>query len=271
MIGTLRTRRIRHAWTIIAALTLMAPTAALAQCDLKAEFGGVVNPTVPTGQPASLSIRFSNLATEGACPANQVRLHRTSATGPATVAAPMAFQALPALAPQGVALLTFQVESPLPATHVYELEYQTPHQDANNGNHRPTRTVTFTYPAVTLAVPDLMVTAVRPVGGLRVGGCNTVHVTVRNAGSATSMETQLTLRLFGPSPGVALVERKAIAVAAFAAGESRTIPVSAVLVPGAGAWRLEVMADATTVVTETNEANNTRVETITGVSSPCAP
>ena len=269
MTGILNPRRLWLAPALVGAIALGVPTAALAQCDLDAEFGGVANPTFPTGQPASLSVRFSNLAKDGACPANQVRLRRTGGTSAAAVTAAMPLQALPALAPAGVALLTFQVESPLPGTHVYEVEYATPHEDANNRNHHPTRTVTFTYPAVTLAPPDLAVTSIRPVDGLRIGGCNTVNVTVRNAGGALSASTQVTLRLFGPTPGATLVDRKALPVAPFAAGESRTIAVAAVSVPGAGGWRLEAMADATTAVTETSESNNTLAVTVDDVSRPC--
>ncbi len=268
MTGTLTPRRIRHALTIIGALTLGAPAAALAQCDLDATFGGNASQTFPTGQPANLTVRFTNLASSGACAANQVRLRLT---GGNLVAAAMAFQPLPALTPKGVVLLTFQIQSPLPATLVYEVEYATAHQDADNANHHPTRAVTFTYPAVTLAVPDLAVTSVRPVDHLRVGGCNTVNVTVRNLGSALPTATQLTLLVYGPAPGAALVDRKALPVAAFAAGESRTIPVTAVTVPAAGAWRLEATADATTAVTEVSETNNTQGVKVDDVSQLCKP
>ncbi len=271
MTGTLTPRRIRHALTIIGALTLGAPAAALAQCDLDATFGGNASQTFPTGQPASLSVRFTNLAAEGACAANQVRLRRTGGSGAAAVVAAMAFQVLPALSPAGVVLLTFQVESPLPGAYLYEVEYGTAHQDADNANHHPTRAVTFTYPAVTLAVPDLAVTSVRPVDHLRVGGCNTVNVTVRNLGSALPTATQLTLLVYGPAPGAALVDRKALPVAAFAAGESRTVPVIAVTVPTAGAWRLEATADATTAITEVSETNNTQGLKVDGVSQLCKP
>lgn len=268
MTGILRPRRLRHALTIIGTLTLGAPAAALAQCDLDARFGGNASQTFLTGQPAGLSVRFTNLATTGDCAANQVRLRLT---GGSLVTAPMAFQVLPALPPKGVVLLTFQATVPLPGTHVFEVEYATPHQDIDNGNHHPTRAVTFNAPAVTLTLPDLTVTTVRPVGGLRVGSCNTVNVTVRNAGGALPTATQLTLLVYGPAPGSALVDRHAMPVAAFAAGESRTIPVPAVSVSSAGAWRLEVMADATTAVTETSESNNIQGVTIGDVSRPCTP
>ena len=271
MTGTLTPRRMRHALTIIGALTLGSPAAALALCDLKAEFGGNASQTFPTGQPASVPVRFTNLAAEGACAANQVRLRRSGGSGGAVATAPMAFQTLPALSPKGVVLLTFAVESPLPGAHVYEVEYATAHQDADNANHQPSRTLTFTYPAVTLAVPDLTVISVRPVDRLRVGGCNTVNVTVRNLGGALPTATQLTLLLYGPAPGAALVDRKALPVAAFAAGESRTIPVTAVTVPSAGAWRLEASADATTAVAEASETNNTQSVKIDDVSRPCTP
>lgn len=198
MTGTLIPPRIRHALTIIGSLTLGAPAAALAQCDLDAKFGGNASQTFLTGQPAGLSVRFTNLATTGDCAANQVRLRLT---GGSLVTAPMAFQALPALPPKGVVVLTFQVTVPLPGTHVFEVEYATPHQDVDNGNHHPTRTVTFSAPAVTLALPDLMVTSVGPVDGLRVGNCNTVNVTVRNTGSALQTATQLTLLVYRSSAG----------------------------------------------------------------------
>jgi len=268
MIGTLTPRWIRLTLTTIGALMLVGPAAALAQCDLKAEFGGAASATFPTGQPASVPVRFTNLAAEGACAANQVRLRLT---GGNLVAAAMAFQPLPSLTPKGVVLLTFQVQSALPASLVYEVEYATAHQDADNGNHQPSRTLTFTYPAVTLAVPDLTVISVRPVDQLRVGGCNTVNVTVRNLGGALPSATQLTLLMYGPAPGAALVDRKALPVAAFAAGESRTIPVTAVRVPSAGAWRLEATADATTVVTEVSETNNTQGVKFDDVSQRCKP
>jgi len=267
MTGTLIPPWIRHALTIIGSLTLGAP-AALAQCDLDAKFGGNASQTFLTGQPAGLSVRFTNLATSGDCAANQVRLRLT---GGSLVTAPMVFQALPALPPKGVVVLTFQVTVPLPGTHVFEVEYATPHQDVDNGNHHPTRAVTFSAPAVTLAQPDLMVTSVGPVDVLRVGKCNTVNVTVRNTGSALQTATQLTLLVYGPAPGNALVDRHAIPVAAFAAGESRTIPVPAVSVPSAGAWRIEAMADATIAATEMSESNNTRRVTIDDVSRPCQP
>lgn len=268
MTGTLTPRRIGHALPVIGALMLGAPVAALAQCDLDAKFGGNASQTFPTGQPATLTVRFTNLAGTGACAANQVRLRPTGAN---VVAAAMAFQALPALAPKGVVLLTFQVQSSLPATLVYEVEYATTHTDADNGNHQPTRAVTFTYPAVTLAVPDLTVTTVRPVNPWRVGDCNTVNVTVRNLGGALATATQLTLLVYGPAPGSALVDRKALPVAALAAGDSRTLTVSAVTVPGAGAWRLEATADATTAVSEVSETNNTHAVKTDDVTQACRP
>ncbi len=268
MTGTLILRRLRHIVTFAGALALLAPASALAQCDLDAKFGGVANPTFVTGQPGSLSVRFTNVATNGDCAANQVRLRLTKSN---LVVAPMPFQSLPALAPSGVALLTFQVEAALPGTYVYEVEYATAQQDANDANHHPTRTVTFSAPAVTLALPDLTVTSVRPVTGLRVGRCNTVNVTVRNAGAALPAETQLTLMVYGPTPGAALVDRHAVAVAAFAAGESRTMSVPGVSVPSAGGWRLEATGDATTAVSETSETNNLLRITIDVGADPCRP
>lgn len=268
MTGTLTPRRIRHALIILGALTLGAPAAALAQCDLDATFGGNASQTFPTGQPANLTVRFTNLASTGDCAANQVRLRLT---GGNFVAAAMAFQALPALTPKGAVLLTFEVQSPLPATLVYEVEYATPHHDADDGNHRPTRTVTFTSPAVTLALPDLSITAVRPAADLRVGDCNTVSVTVRNAGAALSTTTQLTLMLFGPLPDDTTVDRKALTIGAFAAGEVRTVAVPALRVPKSGSWRLEAVADATLSVSESNETNNVAVLKVDAVERRCAP
>lgn len=271
MTGTLRLRRLRLALAIVATLSLAAPVAARAQCDLAAAFVSGGSATVPTGSPVGLTVRLSNLAATGDCAANQVRLRRTGGTGVAAVTAPMAFQPLPALAPAGVAMLTFLVQSSQPGTYVYEVEYATPHTDADGGNHHPTRTVTFSAPAVTLALPDLTVTSVRAVDGLRVGRCNTVNVTLRNGGTAVAAATQLVLFLKGPLPGTALVDRHAIDVTGFAAGESRTMQVPSVWVPGAGSWRLEATADAIAAVAESSETNNTLGVKVEGGPAACRP
>lgn len=252
-------------------LAAVAPATALAQCDLKAEFAAPAGNSLPGGQPVDWTVRFTNVSGSETCAANKVRLSRTGGGNAFAVGNVTEYRTLPALGPQASTTLTFpEAKTPLTGTYVYKPEYATVHHDADNANHHPSRTVTFST-AVTLTLPDLVVTAVLAGrDGIRVGTCNTIVVQLKNAGSATTTATQLALAVVGPGTANAIATNKTVTVGALANGQQQTIEFKGINVPQAGTWRFVAAADAGKSLTESDETNNTgalRAE----AQLPCTP
>lgn len=132
-----------HRWLpLFAAFALPA-----AACDLKAEFIAPTGSTHNGANPLPWEIRFSNVATAGDCPANQVRLVRQPAdpaqAGSLAIggAGPLALRAL---APKETVTLRLVDNSPPKSgTYVYRPSYATKFLDSNERNHQPTRSMSF--------------------------------------------------------------------------------------------------------------------------------
>ena len=252
-------------------LAAAAPATALAQCDLKAEFTAPAGTSLPGGQPVQWSLRFTNVSGSGTCAANKVRLQRSGGSTAVALGNVTVYRTLPALGPLASTTLTFpEATTPASGTYVYKPEYATPHDDADNANHHPSRTVTFSSTA-TLALPDLVVTEVLAGrNGVRVGACNTIVVRLKNAGSGIAPTTQLALAVVGPGTANAVADSRTVHVGGLASGQQQAIEIKGLNVPQAGSWRFVAAADSGKAVVESDETNNTGALRA-DAQQPCTP
>lgn len=259
-----------------AAIALLAALhgAAWAQCDLQVH---VVFPSlalVGGGSSLTWKLGFANVAASGSCAANQVRLNRhvgTTASGPATaVGGSGSWQPLPALAPgQSVQIDFNEASPPTSGLHTYKLVYATPHSDADNGNHHPTKTVEFVASTIASQPTDLHVLSLGPSQTLRIGDCNTVRVRVRNAGASYSGLPVLALRVYRPGLPDNPADSRTLPIGELAAGQTREFRIERVRVPQDGPWQIGVVVDATQLVAEASETNNHGTYTMNNVSAAC--
>jgi len=256
-------------------LGMVLPVRASAQCDLKADFIYPTGSSEPGGQSANWTLRFINVAATGTCAANNVRLVRyagSSASGTATaIGGTGALKALPALAPQDSATLSFpELSTPTTGTHTYKPVYASPHNDANNFNHHPTRTVGFQASPTYSLPPDLTVLRLLPVSpGIRVGACNTLRVSVRNLGGNLVGRSVLRLLVYRPGLPGTVVHTASLPLGDFLPTASRDLEFRGVNVPQSGPWRFDAVADAADAITESNEANTRSTMDFTNVATPC--
>lgn len=120
---------------------------ALAECDLKVTFTAPTGDALTGGQEITWTLKFENIG-DSQCAANRVRLRRYTgkrATGYGVqIGGSGNLQALPALEPGETAELTFvERRSPNRRTYTYKISYSSAHNDTDNFNHHPTKTVTY--------------------------------------------------------------------------------------------------------------------------------
>jgi hypothetical protein len=247
--------------TVLAAFALAAfcsgPSEALAQCDLKAEFVAPVASSLPGAQPVTWTMRFKN---EGSapCAGNKIKLNRYSggtASGYGTaVGGSGAFQDLPALNAGQTADLSFPESAPpQTGTFTYKAAYSKAHNDSNNFNHHPTKTVKYDAPA---GPPDLVVVSAEFVGSPAVGSCNVVRVTVKNQGGAAKA-SRVAAIVFPAGNPFQNRDQKEMDFPALGAGVTSSREVRGLQIFSQGALTLQAVADSGSQVTESNENNNT--------------
>jgi hypothetical protein len=239
------------------AALLLGASPALAQCDLKAEFVAPAANNVPGAQPLTWTMRFKNEGS-AACAANKLKLNRYSggtASGYGTaVGGSGAFQDLPALNAGQTADLSFPESAPPQSgTFTYKAAYSKPHNDANNFNHHPTKTIVFDAPT---GPPDLVVVSAKFVRAPAVGSCNTVRVTVKNQGGK-SKPFRVTAIVFPAGNPFQNRDQKEAAFSVLGAGVTSSREVTGLQIFSQGALTLQVVADSGNEVTESNENNNT--------------
>ncbi|MEM7049955.1 MAG: CARDB domain-containing protein [Acidobacteriota bacterium] len=129
-------------------------------CELAAVFSWPTYSNLPASNPAKLTAKFTNSGGES-CPAKTLVLRRYSGSSPSGPAVTVGSSQLPTVAASRTKKVSW-VDSnhPTSGTFTYAFTYQGGFSDGNNGNHSPSKTVTFTSP-------------VRPGGGGGSGaGCD---------------------------------------------------------------------------------------------------
>lgn len=236
---------------------------ALAQCDLRAVFVAPVSNALPGGQLVTWTVRFSNAATTGSqaqCAANQIRLNRysggTASGSGVTVGGSGNLVNLPALSPGAQVNLSFQeAASPASGTYTYKPVYATPHNDADNFNHHPTKTVVFEeQPAVQA---DLLVSSAQFEGGAaRVGNCNVVRIVVRNQGGLANVISQAKVIVFPSGTPFVNRDEKSVNLSSFTANSTQGKDVKGLRISTPGNWTVQIVADSGQVIAESDENNN---------------
>lgn len=242
------------------------------QCDLETTFIAPTGNTVTGGQAVTWTLKFENIGA-GQCAANTIRLRRYSgntASGYGTaIGGSGNLETLPALAQAGSVNLSF-VENypPGTGTYTYKASYSSPHNDGNNFNHYPTKTVTFQAGAAP-GPPDLDVETAAFNVGPAVGNCNSVTVTVKNLGGLGNQITRVTVILFPTgNPFQNRVEKNAF-FSAFQAGQSQSRTVSGLNIAVVGSWTMQVVADSQQQLDESDENNNIFTQNNINVTQNC--
>lgn len=235
----------------------IVPSEAFAQCDLKAEFVAPAASSLPGAQPVTWTLRFKNEGS-AACAGNKIKLNRYSggtASGyGSAVGGSGAFQDLPALTAGQTADLSFPESAPpQTGTFTYKAAYSTAHNDSNNFNHHPTKTVKYDAPA---GPPDLVVVSAEFVRSPAVGACNVVRVTVKNQGGAAKA-SRVTAIAFPAGNPFQNRDQKEMEFPALGAGVTSSREVRGLQIFSQGALTLQAVADSGNQVTESNENNNT--------------
>ncbi|MCZ6820164.1 MAG: hypothetical protein O7G31_11850 [Calditrichaeota bacterium] len=241
-------------------------------CDLETTFTAPTGNTVTGGQAVTWTLKFENIGS-GQCAANTIRLRRYSgntASGYGTaVGGSGNLKTLPALAAAGSVNLSF-VENypPNTGTYSYKASYSSPHNDGNNFNHHPTKTVTFQAGAAP-GPPDLFVESVLFHVGPAVGNCNSVTVTVKNLGGLANQITKVTVILFPTgNPFQNRVQKDAF-FSAFPPGQSQSRTISGLNIAVVGSWTMQVVADSGQQLAESNENNNIFTQNNINVTQNC--
>jgi hypothetical protein len=179
---------------------------------------------------------------------------------------------LRALAPEAsVDLVFIETGTPTSGSHVYRPVRASPHDDSDNGNHHPARTVTFTTSVTLKSRPDLTIAPLPPPApGIRVGNCNALRVRVGNAGGSLAGLNQLRVLVYRPGQPGDVADRHTVQLGDLPAGQSRDVEVRPIQVPLPGPWRFEVIADAANTIDESNESNN-RAAIDANVTQLCPP
>ncbi len=242
------------------------------QCDLETTFIAPTGNTVTSGQAATWTLKFENIG-GGQCAANTIRLRRYSgntASGYGTaIGGSGNLEALTALASGQFADLSFVENSP-PNTGVYtyKASYSSAHNDGNNFNHHPTKTVTFEAGAAP-GPPDLMVESVSFDVGPAVGNCNSVTVTVKNLGGLANAFNRVTVVLFPTGNSFQNRVSKDASFGAFQPGQSQSRTVSGLNIAVVGSWTMQVVADSQQVLDESDENNNIFTQYNINVTQDC--
>lgn len=121
-----------------------------AACDLKLEFSAPTGTSLSANQPVDFIVRAENIGS-GACPQRSVKLNRyNNSTGSGYGSqiggsgASRLIPALPAKQQTNNQVLTLTwTDDPSPGTKTYKATFTSPHNDANNFNHYPKKTVVF--------------------------------------------------------------------------------------------------------------------------------
>lgn len=241
-------------------------------CDLKTTFTAPTGNTVTGGQAVTWTLKFENIGS-GQCAANTIRLRRYSGNTASGYGSAIGgsgnLKTLPALAAAGSVNLSF-VENVPPNTGVYtyKASYSSPHNDGNNFNHHPTKTVTFQAGAPT-GPPDLTVETVAFDVGPAVGNCNSVTVTVKNLGGLGNEITKVTVILFPTgNPFQNRVQKDAF-LSAFPPGQSQSRTISGLNIAVVGSWTMQVVADSGQQLAESNENNNIFTQNNINVTQNC--
>src|SRR3990172_7857439 len=186
---------------IVFGMALFGVSHVFAKCDLKAEFIAPTGITLTGSQSVTWTIRFTNIAQKGQCAANTIALHRYSgntASGYGTaIGGSGNLKKLPALNPGESVDLSFAENAPPnTGTFTYKLRYSSRHNDTDNINHHPTKTVTYQAPLAPTGPSDLVVENVAFTLGPQVGNCNKVQIVVKNLGSMANVISRATVIVF---------------------------------------------------------------------------
>lgn len=243
------------------------------QCDLEVKFIAPAGSTLPGGQAVTWTLRFTNIG-NAECPGNKIKLSRYSggtASGYGTVIGGSGnLVALPALgAHQSVDLNFVENTPPNTGTFTYKATYSAKHNDADNKNHHPTKTVTYQAAPAPTGPADLVVDSATFTQGPAVGTCNTVKITVRNQGGLANQITRATLVAFPTGNPFQNRFEKHVFLSAFLAGQTRTADLTGVNLATAGSWTIQVVADSQQQVAEANENNNTLTQDNISVTQNC--
>lgn len=172
-------------------------------CDLKTTFIAPTGNTVTGGQAVTWTLKFENIGA-GQCAANTIRLRRYSgntASGYGTaIGGSGNLETLPALAAAGSVNLSFvENNPPNTGTYTYKASYSSPHNDGNNFNHHPTKTVTFQAGAApgpgggTPTIPPFISTGPLPNTPIRPGGSFCLPSSVDLVSQTNTMTLAMTL------------------------------------------------------------------------------
>jgi hypothetical protein len=178
--------------------TNLAASCGGGQCDLKSSFSFPTYSNLPGSQPAKFTIAMSNVG-GASCPAKTVKLDRFSGSSASGGGTQVSTAELSSLAPNATKSIYLTDEShAATGTFTYKVDYTAAQSDANNGNHNPTKTVTFTQPTSGGTSPaagcDLTASfqPSLPLTGTA-GGTQTFGIRFSNAGTAECPATKTKL------------------------------------------------------------------------------
>jgi hypothetical protein len=167
------------------------------QCDLKAIFSFPTYSNLPGSQPAKFTVAMSNIG-GASCPAKTVTLDRFNGSSAGGAGTEVATAELAALAPNATKSIYLTDEShAATGTFTYKVDYTAAQSDANNTNHNPTKTVTFTVPTGgTSPQPGCDLAAAfqpSPPSTVGAGGTQSFGILFSNVGSAGCPATKAKL------------------------------------------------------------------------------
>jgi CARDB len=170
-------------------------------CDLQATFN--TGPTtLPATYPANLSVTFKNIG-GASCPSKQVTMMRFNGSSASGSGSAVGTQSLQALTPgQQKNLGWSDSNHPSSGTVTYQPAYGGGLSDANNGNHSPARTVTFSSPPAPGSGGgsqngcDLKATFTAPPGSTAAAGNVVFSVYFKNHGSSPCKANKIKLLRF---------------------------------------------------------------------------
>jgi len=243
------------------------------QCDLEVTFVNPTGNTVSGGQAVTWTLLYKNIGA-AQCAANTVRLRRYSgntASGYGTaIGGSGNLKTLPALAPgQSVELSFVENHAPNSGVYTYKPTFSSAHNDGNNFNHHPTKTVSFQAGAAPTGAPDLSVETVTFGTGPRVGNCNSISVTVKNSGGLGNAITRATIILFPTGNPFQNRVEKHVFFSAFQPGQSQSRTANGLNIAAVGNWTVQVVADSQQQLDEANEDNNIFTQSNLNVTQNC--
>ncbi len=167
------------------------------QCDLQAKFGGG-NTTIPGTYPAKLSVKYKNIGGAN-CPAKQITLARYAGTSASGSSTNIGSKSLQALAPgQSKGLSWKDSNHATNGKFTYRPSFNGGHSDANNGNHNPTRTLSFKTRGTgggggPSSGCDLRAIITQPQGATAPSGNINFQVSFQNIGNGTCVANKIKL------------------------------------------------------------------------------